>query len=149
MAHYAEIDENNIVINVFSGIDEDQLDDLPEEFTSWEEFYTDLKGNTVKRTSYNTSHNEHKVEGKTAFRGNYAGIGYTYDPENDVFIQPAKSDQEVLNTNTWTYDPPNTKPTPENDNQDYAWDPPSSSWILIDLKDPADFDWDGTNEDNF
>ena len=148
MAHYAELDENNIVINVFAGVDEDDTTNLPSEFNSWEEFYSNLKGNTVKRTSYNTVHNEH-LAGNVAFRGNYAGIGYTYDEVNDVFIQPPKHELEVLNTTTWSYDPPNTKPEQPNENQDYFWNAETGTWILIDLKDTADFDWAGTDESNF
>jgi hypothetical protein len=68
MAHYAYLDENNIVIDVIVGRDED---DLIEGVTSWEEYYGAV------RTSYN---------GK--IRYNYAGIGYTYDPIDDAFIPP-------------------------------------------------------------
>jgi hypothetical protein len=73
MAHYAELDENNIVVNVFVGRDEG---DLADGVTSWEEYYA-RPGFTVKRTSYNGN-----------IRGVYAGIGYTYDEVNDVFVAP-------------------------------------------------------------
>jgi hypothetical protein len=76
MAHYAYLDENNIVTNVIVGRDED---DLIEGVTSWEEYYGAL------RTSYN---------GK--IRYNYAGIGYTYDPIDDAFIAPIPCDHEEL-----------------------------------------------------
>jgi hypothetical protein len=68
MAHYAYLDENNIVTNVIVGRDED---DLIDGVTSWEEYYGAI------RTSFN---------GK--IRYNYAGIGYTYDPIDDAFIAP-------------------------------------------------------------
>jgi hypothetical protein len=68
MAHYAYIDENNIVTQVIVGRDED---DLIEGVTSWEEYYGAI------RTSYN---------GKIRF--NFAGIGFTYDPIDDAFIAP-------------------------------------------------------------
>jgi hypothetical protein len=68
MAHYAYLDENNIVTQVIVGRDED---DLIDGVTSWEEYYGAV------RTSYN---------GK--IRYNYAGIGYTYDPIDDAFIAP-------------------------------------------------------------
>jgi len=68
MAHYAYLDENNIVTNVIVGRDED---DLIDGVTSWEEYYGAI------RTSFN---------GK--IRYNYAGIGYTYDPVDDAFIAP-------------------------------------------------------------
>ena len=87
MAHYAFLNDNNIVTEVITGVDEDQKDDLPEGFDSWEDWYADFRGQTCKRTSYTTVGNEHTGEG-TAYRGNYAGIGYTYDSENDVFYAP-------------------------------------------------------------
>jgi hypothetical protein len=68
MAHYAYLDENNVVYQVIVGRDED---DLIDGVTSWEEYYGAV------RTSYN---------GK--IRYNYAGIGYTYDPIDDAFIAP-------------------------------------------------------------
>lgn len=79
MAHYAYIDENNIVTNVIVGRDED---DLIEGVTSWEEYYGAL------RTSYN---------GK--IRYNFAGIGFTYDPIDDAFIAPAPCDHSELTLN--------------------------------------------------
>ena len=106
MAHYAFLDENNIVTEVITGVDEDNTTDLPDGFTTWEDWYADFKGKICKRTSYNTRGNEHKL-GKTAFRGNYAGIGYTYDEIENVFI-PIKPVKDgwifTLNTSTWLYE---------------------------------------------
>ena len=85
VAHgYSFLDSNNIVVNVITGVDENDLDNLPDEFSSWEEFYGNLHGLTCKRTSYNTYHNQHTSDG-TPFRGNFAGKGMIYDPDNDVF----------------------------------------------------------------
>ena len=100
MAHYAFINENNIVTEVITGIDEDVTEGLPEGFADWEAWYADFRGQTCKRTSYNTMANEHKNEG-TAFRGNYAGIGYTYDTENDVFIPPQPYSKWILDETKW------------------------------------------------
>jgi hypothetical protein len=61
MAHYALLDENNIVVNVIVATDENDLDDLPEEYSSWEECIGDRYSMTCKRTSYNTINNEHKL----------------------------------------------------------------------------------------
>jgi len=74
MAHYAFLDENNIVTQVITGIDETELIEglLPE---TW---YENFKGQTCKRASYNGN-----------IRGLYAGIGYTYNSELDEFIAPA------------------------------------------------------------
>tara|TARA_R100000995_G_C3481304_1_gene124080 strand:+ start:1518 stop:1916 length:399 start_codon:yes stop_codon:yes gene_type:complete len=74
MAHYALLDENNIVTQVVVGVDDDQETEL-----------STIYDCTVKRTSYNTKNNLH-TKGGTPFRANYAGIGYTYDEVNDVFI---------------------------------------------------------------
>jgi hypothetical protein len=74
MAHYAFLDENNIVTEVIPGRDEwEEVDGI----TDWEQAYSEVRGQACKRTSYN-----HKI------RYNYAGIGYTYDPIDDAFIAP-------------------------------------------------------------
>ena len=73
MAHYAFLNENNIVTQVIPGIDETELIEGLEP----EVWYGNFKGQTCVRTSYNSK-----------IRYNYAGIGYTYDPEADAFIAP-------------------------------------------------------------
>jgi hypothetical protein len=73
MAHYAFLDENNIVIEVITGIDETELI----EGLDPETWYGNFRGQTCKRTSYNGN-----------IRKNYAGIGYSYDAERDAFIAP-------------------------------------------------------------
>ena len=127
MAHYAFINDNNIVTEVIVGIDEDAKDDLPSEFDSWEAFYADFRGQTCKRTSYNTSANAHSGEG-TAYRGNYAGIGYTYDTSNDVFIAPKPYASWTLDESTWTYEAPEAYP---DDGKRYTWNESTRSWNLI------------------
>jgi hypothetical protein len=73
MAHYAFLDETNIVTEVIVGIDENELiEGLHPEI-----WYANFKGQACKRTSYNAN-----------YRYNYAGIGYTYDPIDDAFISP-------------------------------------------------------------
>jgi hypothetical protein len=98
MAHYAELDENNMVTQVFVGRDED---DLIEGVTDWEVYYA-RPGFTVKRTSYNTQGGQH-LSGGTPFRGNYAGIGFTYDEALDAFIPPKPSDDATLDETTFTW----------------------------------------------
>jgi len=127
MAHYAFLDENNIVEAVYVGIDENNLDELPDEFNSWEEYYSNQLGMTCKRTSYNTFGNEHKDNG-IAFRGNFAGIGFTYDEENDVFIAPQSFNGWVLNTSTWLWEAPIDYP---DDGNKYIWNEETLSWDLI------------------
>ena len=75
MAHYAFLDENNIVTEVIVGIDETELI----EGLDTETWYGNFRGQICKRTSYNGN-----------IRGKYAGIGDTYDPVNDVFIAPTE-----------------------------------------------------------
>ena len=86
MAHYAFLDSNNVVVKVITGVDETvtqtDLDGtvVGGSTEAWEQFYENQpwhSGLTCKRTSYNGN-----------FRGVYAGIGYTYDPVNDVFVAP-------------------------------------------------------------
>jgi hypothetical protein len=85
MAHYAFLDENNIVTEVITGIDETELI----EGKSPEDWYAEFRGQTCVRTSYNGN-----------IRYNYAGIGYTYDPIDDAFIAPmpeCEHDELLLN----------------------------------------------------
>jgi hypothetical protein len=85
MAHYAFLDENNKVTAVIVGIDETELI----EGLDPETWYSNFRGQTCKRTSYN---------GKIRF--NYAGVGYTYDPIDDAFIAPMPNcghDELLLN----------------------------------------------------
>jgi len=117
MAHYAFINEENIVTEVITGIDEDNTDTLPEGFASWEAWYADFRGQTCKRTSYNTFENSHLLGG-TAFRGNYAGIGMTYDTDNDVFYLPQPYGSWTLSSN-WAWEAPIAYPT---DGLYYYWD---------------------------
>lgn len=98
MAHYAQLNSENIVVSVFVGRDED---DLAEGVTDWEDYYAP-EGFTVKRTSYNTRGNVH-ITGGIPFRGNYAGIGYTYDENLDAFIPPKPGDDWVLDEETFAW----------------------------------------------
>ena len=124
MAHYAFINSDNIVTEVITGVDEDKTDDLPDGFDSWEAWYGDFRGQTCKRTSYNTIANEHKDSG-TAFRGNYAGIGFTYDTENDVFIPPKPYSKWVLDETTWQWKAPTDAP---DDGKQYTWNDNKGEW---------------------
>lgn len=88
MAHYAFIDENNIVVDVIVGKEEN------EDGIDWEQWYGDLQGLTCKRTSYNTVNGIH-LNGGIPFRYNFAAIGYIYAPELDAFIPPASSIEDI------------------------------------------------------
>lgn len=85
MAHYAFLDQNNIVTEVIVGIDENELI----EGLSPETWYGNFRNQTCVRTSYNAN-----------IRKNYAGIGYAYDANLDGFIPPKCHDEAILNQTT-------------------------------------------------
>jgi len=118
MAHYAVLDSDLCVVNVFVGRDED---DLAEGVIDWQEYYAP-EGFTVKRTSYNTSGGVHSGGGEP-FRGNFASIGMSYDPELDAFIPAQPFPSWSLNTETFTWQAP--VPRPEGD---FVWDEKSGAW---------------------
>lgn len=92
MAHYAFLDENNIVTEVIVGIDETELI----EGLDTETWYGNFRGQTCKRTSYNNN-----------IRKQYAGIGFFYDAVNDVFIAPQPYLSWLLDENfDWQPPPP-------------------------------------------
>ena len=79
------------------------------------------------QTSYNTIGGKH-TQGKEPLRGNYAGIGYTYDAQNDVFYAPQPFASWVLNKDTWTWEAPTPMPT---DGKIYKWDEATTSWVEV------------------
>jgi hypothetical protein len=113
MAHYAFLDENNIVTDVITGIDETELI----EGLDTETWYGNFRGQVCKRTSYNNN-----------IRKNYAGIGYTYDEERDAFIPPKLYPSWILNEDTCQWEPPTAYP--DND-LIYRWDEDSTSWVEV------------------
>jgi hypothetical protein len=125
MAHYAFI-KDNIVTEVIVGKDETET--APEGFADWEEYYLTKRPNqdTCKRTSYNTVANEHELDG-TPFRGNYAGIGFTYDEVNDVFYNQSPYPSWILNDN-WIWEAPVSMP---DDGNRYTWNEETTSWDLV------------------
>jgi len=119
MAHYAFLDENYIVTEVIVGKDESNYD--------WEAHYGQFRGQLCKRTSYNTHGGVHN-SGGTPYRKNYAGIGYSYDPQRDAFIPPKPFASWGLNESTCLWDPPTPMPT---DGKMYRWDEDTTSWVEI------------------
>lgn len=113
MAHYAFLDENNIVTEVIVGIDETELI----EGLDTETWYSNFKVQVCKRTSYNGN-----------YRKNYAGIGYSYDLNLDAFIQPKPYDSWLLDEQACRWKAPIDKPL---DNLNYIWDENSLSWKLL------------------
>ena len=121
MAHYAFLDSNNIVTEVIVGKDEDEIG------IDWEQHYGEFRGQTCKRTSYNTIGGVHS-KGGTPLRKNYAGVGYTYDVNLDAFIPPKPFASWTLNVTTCLWESPTLMPT---DNKMYRWDEDTLSWIEV------------------
>ena len=122
MAHYAFLDENNIVTEVIVGKDENDGG------VDWEQFYGEIRSQVCKRTSYNTSGGVHSGGG-TPFRKNYAGIGYTYDPGRDAFIPPQPFPSWTMDKDTCLWSAPTPYP---DDGGQYIWDENTLSWISND-----------------
>jgi hypothetical protein len=113
MSHFAELDDNNVVIRVLVG-----NNDFPNEGYDW--FVENLGGRWVQ-TSYNGN-----------FRKNYASTGYTYDEELDAFIPPKLFESWVLNEETCQWVAP--VPYPD-DGAVYAWNESEVNWVVFDTSD--------------
>jgi hypothetical protein len=132
MAHYAFLNEHNIVTQVIVGKDEG------EDGVNWEEWYGNFQGQPCKRTSYNTRGGVYYIpntdipdpDQSKAFRKNYAGIGYVYDVVLDAFIPPKPYPSWLLNTQTCLWDAPVPQPT---DGQRYVWNEATQSWDLVEI----------------
>lgn len=122
MAHYAILDENNVVTQVFVGKEEHEPgpDGQP---CDWEAYYG------AKRTSYNTQGGQH-LTGGTPYRKNYAGIGFTYDPGRDAFIPPQPYPSWVLDEASCLWEAPSPMPT---DGKLYAWSEDDQHWLEVQL----------------
>jgi hypothetical protein len=120
MAHYAFLDGNNIVTEVIVGKDEG------EDGVDWEQWYGDFRGQVCKRTSYNTVGNVHS-NGGTPYRGNYAGIGYTYRQDIDAFVAPKPYASWVLDANAQWQAP---TPMPTGSGM-YSWDEATLAWLEV------------------
>jgi hypothetical protein len=124
MAHFAKLDENNIVIYVTVGRDDDDENELSQ-----------ITGDIYKKTSYNTHGGVHydavtnQPDGGEQLRKNFAGIGYYYDQSRDAFISPKPYDSWILDESTCLWNAPIAYP---DDGNSYLWDEESVSWIKID-----------------
>jgi hypothetical protein len=88
--------------------------------------FVDSSPGTWIQTSYNTYGNQHP-EGRP-LRGNYAGIGYTYDANHDVFYAPKPCASWLLNESNWLWEAPIPMPT---DNKNYRWNESTVSWVEL------------------
>ena len=111
MAHYAFLDQNNLVTEVITGIDETELI----EGLDTETWYGNFRGQTCKRTSYNNN-----------IRKQYAGIGYTFDAVNDVFVAPQPYPSWSLDNN-FDWQPPTSRPEGFN----WYWNEDNLSWTEV------------------
>jgi hypothetical protein len=114
MAHFSELDENNIVIEVITGRNEDEVVDG---ITNWENYYGSLRGKLCKRTSYNNN-----------YRKNYAGVGMIFDGERDAFYAPQPYPSWTLDEDTCHWKSPVPYPT---DNKVYKWNEDTQNWVEV------------------
>lgn len=120
MAHFAKLDDRNLVLEV-NVVNNETLGDLP--FPASEpvgiEFLTVWSGghSAWRQTSYNAT-----------FRKNYAGVGYTYDPDIDAFVAPQPYASWILDPETAQWQAPIPYPT---DGQRYAWNETTQTWDLL------------------
>ena len=119
MAHFAKLDENNIVLAVHVVVNDVIIVDGHESEQAGIDFLTQLHSYPYwKQTSYNAT-----------FRKHYAGIGYTYDETLDAFIPPKPYPSWLLDPNTCNWYPPVPYP---NDGKMYQWDEATQQWVLFD-----------------
>jgi hypothetical protein len=124
MAHWAELNENNEVIRVTVG---DNNDTNGDEGYQW---LIDTIGGRWVKTSCNTISGEH-ILGGTPLRKNFAGIGYTYDPVRDAFIPPKKNLSFVFNEDKCIWEPPIPAPADAGITKFYKWDEEIINWVEI------------------
>lgn len=118
MAHFAQLDDNNIVTQVIVVNNNELLDENGQESEAKGiAFCQSLFGGNWKQTSYNAN-----------FRKNYAGIGSTYDSARDAFIAPKPFPSWVLDEETCEWQPPVARPT---DGKVYIWHEDSQQWIEV------------------
>ena len=118
MSHFAKLDNNNVVIFVTVGRQED--DGLEVELCA-------RTGDRYVQTSYNTLGGVHRLGG-IPLRKNYAGIGYSYDAALDAFIPPKPYPSWLLDESTCLWEAPVPMPS---DGGRYRWDEATTSWVLV------------------
>jgi hypothetical protein len=119
MGHYAKVVDSKVVQVIVAEAD------------FFNTFVDSSPGQWIQ-TSYNTRGNVHyqpnsqEPSGQPAVRGNYAGLGYTYDAQNDVFYAPKPFASWVMNESTWTWKAPVDMPT---EGGPYSWDEATQNWV--------------------
>ena len=115
MAHYAFLDANNVVTEVITGINETELI----EGLDPETWYGNFRGQVCKRTSYHGN-----------IRGRYAGIGFTYSADADVFVAPQPYPSWTLDSNH-DWQPPTPMPSDASMEKPYEWNEEELAWVAI------------------
>jgi hypothetical protein len=113
MSHYAKVCDGVVTQVIVAEADF---------FTS----FVDTSPGEWIQTSYNTFGNQHP--NGTPLRGNYAGVGFTYNKENDVFYAPKPFNSWILNQNTWLWEAPKQIPQ---DGKLYSWDETTINWVVV------------------
>ena len=132
MAHFAKLGANGKVIQVLTLDNKDMLnaDGIEDEAVGQQylERHNNWPAQMWIQTSYNTQGNKHNSgDNSKAFRGNYAGIGYTWDEDNQIFWQPQPFASWTKNTSTASWDPPITAPSV---NTYTAADSSTQPWLI-------------------
>jgi len=123
MGHYAKVVDSKVVQVIVAE---------PDFFNT----FVDTSPGEWIQTSYNTRGNVHYLpnsqepSGQPAVRGNYAGLGYTYDRANDVFYAPSPYASWVMDSATWTWKAPVEMPT---EGGPYSWDETAQNWVASSL----------------
>lgn len=118
MAHFAQLNEDNIVTQVIVVHNNELLDENGvEQESKGQQFCTNLLGGNWIQTSYNAT-----------FRKNYAGIGFVYDIVRDAFIPPKPYPSWVINEDTCQWETPVAYPT---DGKLYSWDEENTDWVEV------------------
>ena len=123
MSHYAKV-RDGVVVDVISA-----------DATFFATFVDSSPGTWIQ-TSYNTrggvyytpNTNTPDPDQTKVLRGNYAGVGYIYDPTHDVFYAPQPYPSWTISAPTWTWTPPTPMPT---DGKAYRWDEPTKTWVAV------------------
>jgi hypothetical protein len=129
MAHFAKLDENNIVIFVTVGRQEDDGKEA-ELFARTGDVYRQTSYNTRGGVHYDPATGEPSADQSKAYRKNYAGLGYIYDEQRDAFIPPRPFPSWVLNEDTCLWDAP--VPYPQ-DGKMYQWSEDDQLWLAVEV----------------
>jgi hypothetical protein len=123
MSHFAKVVDSKVAQNIVAEADffDTFVDSSP---GSWIQNSYNTRGGI----HYDPVTGEPSADQSKALRGNYAGIGYTYDQANDVFYAPQPYTSWTLNNTTWTWEAPTPMPT---DGKVYKWDEPTLAWVEV------------------